>query len=285
MNCRPLILDRTKWLGVSLITLLMGCEDVIKVDTPPEEPRLIVESIIEVDVSENLTHLTARARLTSQFFGSVPFADLDRVTLTNLDTAIVLELFRPETGIYEEFVKSSHIIDRDLFLQFHYENERFLARATFKQVPEIAKIEQLSLASSNEGVSLEISFEDVAGRIDFYLFKLGVGELMVLDDTFFDGQTHQFIYNYNTKLEVGQTIEISILSIEEPFYHYMRQLISQSQESNSPFDTPVATLRGNIINVTDIDNQDFFDNLHQPEDFALGYFAVSQVHRKSIVVQ
>ena len=65
----------------------------------------------------------------------------------------------------------------------------------------------------------------------------------------------------------------------------MNLLIEQSKSDLDIFATPVATVRGNIINVTDIDNIEHFDNVNQTNNFTLGYFTVVQKFKKSIVIQ
>jgi len=62
-------------------------------------------------------------------------------------------------------------------------------------------------------------------------------------------------------------------------------LINQTKEEIDLFDTPVSTLRGNIINVTEIDNIDYFDNVDQTNNFALGYFALAQTYTKTLVIE
>jgi hypothetical protein len=53
----------------------------------------------------------------------------------------------------------------------------------------------------------------------------------------------------------------------------MNQLIVQSGGDQGPFQTPAATVRGNIINTNNLDN------------FALGYFAVCQEYVETIVLE
>lgn len=56
----------------------------------------------------------------------------------------------------------------------------------------------------------------------------------------------------------------------------MSQIIVQSGGDQGPFQTSAATVRGNILKSTSVDNID---------DFALGYFAVVQEYKKSIVIE
>jgi hypothetical protein len=52
-----------------------------------------------------------------------------------------------------------------------------------------------------------------------------------------------------------------------------------------PFSTPAATVRGNIFDVTGLDNEEVFDNVNRPDKFALGYFAVVQQYTRSITIE
>lgn len=66
----------------------------------------------------------------------------------------------------------------------------------------------------------------------------------------------------------------------------MNGLLEQSEQGeNGPFQTPTATVRGNILNITDIDNIDQFDNLNRPDAFILGYFSLSQQFSASLIIE
>jgi len=65
----------------------------------------------------------------------------------------------------------------------------------------------------------------------------------------------------------------------------MDLLIEQTTNDAGVFATPVATVRGNVIDATDIDNIDLFDNVDQPDVFPLGYFAIVQVYKDTLIIQ
>ena len=65
----------------------------------------------------------------------------------------------------------------------------------------------------------------------------------------------------------------------------MDQLIVQAGGNQGPFQTPVATVRGNVINVTGIDNITVTDNVERTNNFALGYFAVVQEFKQTITIE
>ena len=64
----------------------------------------------------------------------------------------------------------------------------------------------------------------------------------------------------------------------------MNQIIVQSGGDQGPFQTPAATVRGNIINVTGIDNDEVVDNVERSDNFALGYFAIVEEYTDSITI-
>lgn len=65
----------------------------------------------------------------------------------------------------------------------------------------------------------------------------------------------------------------------------MNLLIEQSEGGFGPFETPSLTVRGNFINATNIDNDNNFDNVGDPNNFALGYFAIVQEFKQTIVLE
>ena len=108
---------------------------------------------------------------------------------------------------------------------------------------------------------------------------------MVTEDEFYKGQKFEFSYFYDRRFEPGREIDISILGADESFYNYMDQLIEQTEGAQGPFQTPVATVRGNVFDITGIDNRDLFDNAERPQVFPLGYFAIVQEFKKKIVIE
>ncbi|MBT8303161.1 MAG: DUF4249 domain-containing protein, partial [Bacteroidia bacterium] len=90
---------------------------------------------------------------------------------------------------------------------------------------------------------------------------------------------------YDDILLEGEDLDISILGADQEFYNYMDLLIQQSEGDFGPFETPALTVRGNIFNVTDIDNIDSFDNVDNESNFPLGYFAIVQEFKETIIVE
>ena len=275
-----------------LIISFSSCEDVVEIDIPSEDPRLIIDAIIKVDTS--LLFQTARVKvsLTDSFFGEVAVTGLKQITITNLEiegtfanpsTAILLEV---APGIYEKGVSKSFLTEGELIFQVDHEDQLYLARTQFVPAVPIDNLVQ-GKGTNLDGGQTEIitTITDNPNRDDFYLFDFDFSEFFLSKDEFYQGEQFQFSYLYDKVLEPGQEVDISILGIDRAFFNYMKLLLGQSDDDLELFQTPVATIRGNIINVTDIDNIDHFDNVDQTNNFALGYFAVVQTFTKTIVIE
>lgn len=270
-----------------------ACEDVIEVDAPSEPPRLTVDAVIRLDTSQAITTAIIKIGLSSSFFESNDVAEVDQLHIQNLDyegTGPLDQNFiiftEVEPGIYQGSKNTSFFTSGELFLSIDYNEESYFASTAFVPAVPIDRLEQGdgTLFTGDE-TEIIVSFSDDPNRDDFYLFDFDFNEYLVTEDEFYQGQTFEFSYFYDDGIEAGRTLEISILGVDEPFYNYMNQLIVQSGGDQGPFQTPAATVRGNIINVTGIDNMEVFDNVERNDNFALGYFAVVQEFKETITIE
>lgn len=292
INAMKLVISiKIMFVNLLLISCL-GCEDVVQIDTPSEEPRLIVEAIIKVDTSQDFVPLEIKVSLTSPFFGAIPAANLEQITMTNVNGGVGFVFVEqvPGSGIYidDSVPKEVFTLNRDEWiLQINWEGEQFLARTTFVPVVPINDIVQGTETLFNENdTEVIVTFRDDPNRDDYYLFDFDFAEFLVTEDQFFQGEEFSFSYFYEDGLDPGVTPKISIIGVDQQFYNYMDQLIDQSGDQGfGPFDTPAATIRGNLINVTNIDNINTFDNVDQTDNFALGYFAIVQTFSKTITIK
>ena len=62
-----------KWLFVLGICGigLMACEEVIEVEVPEEEPRLVVDGLLRVDTTQVFVPVEVRLSQTAGFFGEI----------------------------------------------------------------------------------------------------------------------------------------------------------------------------------------------------------------------
>jgi len=282
-----------KCMTFILIVTLSSCEDVIQVDLPTEEPRLIIDAVIRVDTSLDFNPVRVKVSLTDSFFGSIPPANLQQITMNNVDnpssggtsTPVLLET-EPGSGVYEKFFSTEELVRDRWFLAIRYEDTFYVAFAEFAPAVPLDNIEfGDDILFDDNDTELKVTFTDLAERDDFYIFDFDFDNFLGSEDEFYQGQQFEFSYFYDDILNTGTELDISILGADEPFYNYMNLLIEQSEGSFGPFQTPAVTVRGNIFNATDIDNIDNFDNVGNEENFPLGYFAIVQEYKETITVE
>ena len=297
-----------RWKGLTMLLLLFllpACEEVIEVEVPEDRPRLIVDGLIRVDEQEPFVPVRIALSETNQFFGELPVTQAENILIQvdrfdpngNLieTTTSSLAEEAPGTGVYipdpnatfDQRIPTVFLNDRVRFtLQIRHKGRQYLAQTWYEPVVPISFLLQgnATLFGGDETEVL-VTFTDPPGKGDYYLFDFGPGEFLVTEDTFYDGQFFQFSYFYEDPIEPGTELEISIMGSDLNFYNYMDLLIEQAGDLQGPFQTPVATVRGNVVDVTGIDNQDRFDNADRPDAYPLGYFAVVQEHSRTLIIQ
>ena len=277
------------YLAIVLVSL-NSCEDVIDVDVPETTPKLIVDALIRIDESEPITTVRIKTSITSSFFDDIKPTNVEQITITNTDyigidalDENIITLQKISSGLYEGSKATNFFTSGELQLSIEHEDQRYLALTSYAPGTPIETLKKGdgTLFSGNE-TEILVAFTDNLEQDNFYLFDFDFNEYLVTEDEFYPGQTFQFSYFYDDDLDSGQTIHISLLGVDESFYNYMNQLIVQAGGDQGPFQTPAATVRGNLINVTDVNS---FDNVEKSDNFALGYFSVSQTYTASLTIE
>jgi len=291
------------FLLLTLSVFCLGCEDVIDVEISDQETRLVVNGLISVDTGEPYIPVEIRLSLTSNFFEENMPTSAESVLITYEeieDNLVVsqgsssLAETSPGSGIYvpdPNFSSDQRIpitaLDRDYLytLYVRHEGRLYLAQTKYIPVVPINSIEQgTNTLFGDDETEVIINFTDQPDIDNYYLFDFNFGEYLVTEDEFYQGQEFEFSFFYDQSFESGTVLEISILGVDQTFYDYMNQLIVQSGDSQGPFQTPVSTVRGNVFDVTDLDNIDVLDNVDQPEVFPLGYFAIVQEEKGQVII-
>lgn len=286
------------------LLLLLGCwscEDVIEVDTSEGDLRLIVDGLIRVDTNEPYIPVEIKVSLTNGFF--------NETTPTSVESMLIIyELYEdgvisstgvsnlaerePGSGIYvpdPNFMSDQRIgigaADEDMLFTLLIEHKGRKYAGQTRYVPAVP-VDDLAQGTETlfdeDETEIIVTFTDQPDKDNFYVVDFGFGDYLVTEDEFYKGQQFEFSYFYDRTFEPGTELEISILGADRGFYNYMDQLIEQGGESQGPFQTPVATVRGNVFDVTGLDNVDVVDNVGQPDNFPLGYFAIVQEYSSTI---
>jgi hypothetical protein len=276
--------------------LTWGCEDVIEVDLPDQDTRLVVDGLIRVDASEAFVPVEIRLSLSSNFFedNSPTSAEEVLITYEEFQDGVVISQgsstlaeTSPGTGVYipdpnagsDQRIPTS-ILDRDLLFTLHirHEDRLYLAQTSYVPTVPINSVRQGSGTLFGEDeTEVVINFTDQPDVTNYYVFDFGFGEYLVSEDEFYKGQEFEFSYFYDQRFESETILEISILGADQSFFQYMDQLIVQSGDTQGPFQTPVSAVRGNVFEVA--------DDIGQPASFPLGYFALVQEEKGQVVLE
>lgn len=290
-----------------LTILLLSCEDVIEVNLPDTETRLVVNGIVRVDTTKEFLPIEIKVTESSGF--------LDENTITELESAVILAGLRDSldatqfqlgrsqlreyvsgTGIYEPDTIGNDVDDRIrtasissetiFFLIIEHKGRRYAGQTMYSPTVPIDNLEQgTETLFDEDDKEVKITITDISEMENSYVFDFGEGEFLALDDQFIDGQEFEFSYFPERELTSGDTLLVSILGADQEFFNYMDLLVEQTENDSGVFETPAATVRGNVFDVTGLDNIDIFDNVGRPQSFALGYFAVVQEYRDSLVIE
>lgn len=287
------------------LVLLSSCEDVVEVDLPEVEPKLIVDGLVRVDKSEEFITIEIGLKESTDFFEEnlpvqadsvvISYGTMTENGLFELQGSSQLVEKEPETGIYvpdsdqpaDQRIPAAVAEPGTIFiLEIFYEDSHYFAQTEYIPTVPIDNLEQGddTLFGEDE-TELIITITDTPGRDDYYLFDFMFGEFLTVEDTFVKGQQFQFSYFYDDNLNAGQDVTISILGASKEFYNYMGLVLEQSGNNGGVFQTPVATAIGNVFDITGFDPMEMLHGEQQPNDFALGYFAVAQTYSRTITIE
>lgn len=272
---------------ISFFLFLTACQEVIEVEVQEEEPRLIVDAVIEVDTSVRSFEAVVKVSLTSSFFGTIPATELSQIILYN-GGAVVFLLENPVgSGVYKAILGPDYFTSGgEIVLIIDYLDKNYYATAEYgPAVPIDTMFQRVNNSEENLKSEIVVKYTDDADVVNNYLFDFGDGDYIATDDEFYQGEETQISYLLEREYEAGDELEVRVLGASKPHYDYMKLLLEQSSDNLSFFDTPISTARGNIFDITDLDNIDVFDNVYLPGNFPLGFFAVSQVYKSKITLK
>ncbi|GGG47156.1 hypothetical protein GCM10011414_16040 [Croceivirga lutea] len=286
--------------------LFFSCEDVIEVEIPEKEIRLIVDGIIKVDSSSEFVPVEIKVSESSEFFGEntptqvenavIFYGNQDPRTpeLSQLSASNLAEK-EPGSGIYvpdpnfssDQRIRTSFLQPGMLFvLSLEYKGRAYAAQFNYRTSVPIDEFSQGSETLFDEDeVELEITITDGPQFDEYYVLDFGEGEFLTLSDEFFNGQEFSFSYFLDQDKEAGDQVAINITGADLEYYNFTNLIIEQTDSNGGVFQTPATTVRGNVFDVTGLDNIIITDNVERPNEFALGYFAVVQQFKDSLIVE
>ncbi|MEO5776124.1 MAG: DUF4249 family protein [Flavobacterium sp.] len=269
-----------KLLFIVLVLVLNSCEEVVKVDLDTAAPRLVVDASIDWEKGTTGNQQLVKLSTTTGFYSNViPSVSGAVVFVTNSSGTIFNFIEEvPNTGEYicNNFVP---VIGENYVLTVNYAGQTYIASEKMIAVPEITNITQRDDAGFNgNDIEVKFNFQDNGLEDNSYMSRFvttinAFPELQVFDDRFQQGNQLFGLYS-NSDLNPGDTIDYTLFGISTQYYNYMNILLSiAGTNGGSPFQTPPATVRGNMVNQNNEDN------------YCLGYFRLCEVVKTQYLVQ
>ena len=280
-NCFRPMKSFINYIALLLILTFTSCTDVIDVEVPTEEPRLVVEASINWEkgtVGNNQTIILSKSTPFFDTNGNVPVSGAS-VTITNNDDGSFFEFNDNNDGTYSTntFVP---VLNNSYTLEIITENETFIAQETFMPVVDILDTYQSKDKLDPDALEVNFDFQDPVEVTNYYYIKFKeqadlLPSLLDFKDEFVNGNLIS-VFNEREKDEdinqeeyaPGDVVDMELIGISKRYYEYIQILINQS-ESGGPFDTTPVALRGNCTNETN------------PDMYAYGYFRLTQVSKAS----
>lgn len=272
------------YIALFIISLsVISCEDVVDVDLDTAPPKLVVDASIKWEKGTAGENQRIKLTTTTDFYSNtIPVATGAIVAVTNATLSTPVTFLFIEDGQTGEYVCSNFnpVINNEYVLTIIYKGQTYTSQSKLMPTPVIASTEQ-SIKPGIEGKDVyEIKFywQDNGAEDNFYLVgaknaSVAYPEYGVLSDEFFQGNS-MFAFYRDDELKKGDVIQFSLQGITEQYSNYMNKLLSiAGSDSGSPFATPPATVRGNIINQTNSD------------DYPLGFFHLSEIDSDTYTIQ
>ncbi len=272
-----------KYITIIFINVVyIACQDVVDVDVPEEPPRLVIEASIDWEKgtagNEQIVKLSTSTPYFEALINTIVTGASVKVTRDSDQMEFIFQDQNDGTYKASNFVAE---LNSDYTLEVIYNNETYIARETLMPVTNIDDVVQsLEGGFDDEVIDVTIYFQDPIDEENYYLIKwFRHGDLFKglndISDEFINGNLIDvFIENEDEKEFVpGDVLDIDLLGISEQYHNYIRLLIEQYDSGADPYSTTPAAIKGNCV------------NLNNPDNFAFGYFRLTEVDRVTYTIQ
>ena len=272
-----------KFLLLTAVLSFSSCEEVIDVDVPTANSKLVIEASIDWEKGTLGNNQTIKLSTSSAYFetdtNNIVVGASVKVENTNTNEIFVFADNGDGTYNTSSFVP---IIGDNYRLEVIYNSETYLADETLIAVPNIKSITQSTEgAFDDELLEVNVYFDDPIDEDNYYLTRFyEENDLFAtfndLSDEFLNGNEIYIFFekdddedNDQAAFQPGDSVDINLYGISERYYNYIRLLLEQYGSGGGPFSSSGAKIKGNCINQTNKDNE------------AFGYFRVTEVDKRT----
>jgi len=273
-------MNKLVFLIVLLTSLFFAsCEKVVDVDLDTAPPKLVIEAAITWEKGTTGNEQTIKLTTTTGYFeNKIPTVSGAIIYIENSKKERFNFIEIKKTGQYS-CINFTPVIDEQYTLTVISRGSRYIGTETLKSVAPITRIEQNNQGGfTGKDIEIKAFYTDPADADNFYLYKYLYSNKVkstfyVDEDKFFNGNEF-FSLSDDEDLIIGNEIEIKHYGISKQYYNYMNILVSIAGSTvGGPFQSPPATVKGNMINVTNKDN------------YPLGYFSLSETSTENYKIK
>ncbi len=260
------------------ILLFVSCETKVDIPLDTANPKLVIDATILWQKGTSGSTQKIKLTTTTDFYSSlIPVVSGATVLVTNSTNTIFTFTEIPNTGEYV-CTNFNPVINESYTLNIQYAGQNYSSTEKLLATPTIDTIEQTTVQGfGSDVIQVKFFFQDNSSEVNNYL--IGVKNSAVVapeyraqKDEFFQGN-QMFGFYSDKDLKAGDQLLFSLEGISLRYYNYMEKLTNIAGSSGgSPFSTPPATLRGNIINQSN------------ENDYPLGYFHLSEIDTRNYTV-
>ncbi|MEO0570287.1 MAG: DUF4249 domain-containing protein [Bacteroidota bacterium] len=269
-----------KHIPLLILAVLTSCTDVVDVEVQTGPERLVVEASIDWEKGTNGRVQTIRLRKSTPFFDEDTILDVTgaSVVVINEATGTNFVFTDQNDGTYRTS-SFQPVLGQTYTLRIEYNGEVYTAQEMMTPVTEITNVFQ----SREEGfeddiLEVNVVFTDPDTEGNNYLFRFQrQGDLLpsleYAEDEFVNGNEIEWWFEPEDEDNIrpfapGDVVDIAMYGISRAYYDYIKILIDQ-MGGVAIFDTTPVAVKGNVINAT------------RPENYAFGYFRLTEVERTS----
>nr|WP_321412899.1 DUF4249 domain-containing protein [uncultured Allomuricauda sp.] len=271
-----------KIILVVIVIIFASCSDVVDVEVQEGPKRLVVEASLDWEKGSEGNVQTIRLRESTPFFSTNTNTEVTgaSVVVTNEGSGASYNFEDQGNGEYLT-TNFEPVLEQKYTLRIEYNGEIYTATETMTAVTDITNVFQgRKEGFDDELLEVHVVFTDPEVEGNNYLFKFQregdlLPDLETAKDEFLNGNEIDWWYEIDedddTEIEPfkpGDVVDIEMYGISKDYYDYIKILISQLGGVGLFESTPV-DVKGNCVNTTN------------PENYAFGYFRLTQVIKTS----
>lgn len=269
-------------LLLTMLLSILSCTEVIDIEVPEESPRLVIEASMDWFKGTEGNEQLIKLSMSTPYFDNLIETPVKGAMVKVINDSDKTEfMFNDQNDGNYTTTDFIPVMGQSYTLEIIHDNERYLASETMTPVTEITSVYQSrENGFDKDALEVNIEFNDPKNIENHYLSKFQrrgdlFQTLFEVKDEFTDGNKMSIFYEKldnddsgETEFEPGDIVDIYLHGLSEQYYNYIKLLREQSSVAGGPFSTTPAEIKGNCINTT------------SPENYAFGYFRLTEVDKK-----